>query len=522
MPVKAIRHKTGALFLSLLLALTPVAGAFLATLVVAEDAQARSRSSSGYSRPSGGFSARTPSVGSSSSRTPSVSGGYSRPSQGGFSFGAPSSPGDAALSRRSAGDALSRYRAQQQPPVAPTRPSGPDIRVPRSGGDYDYPRDGGWFGSRGWSPPRYAYGSRPSFGLWDGLFLWFLLDNLTSPGHAAWFYNHQSDPGVQAWRSEAERLAQDTPDLKSKLGQLDSQVAQMQGRPRDPDYIPPDVPAEVALADDVDRRTPGVALPAIGGVVPVVLIIGGGVLFILWRARRQAAGGRRSSAGDSNVGNIRSAAGIIRHKLSGEGYTPSLFRVGMAITLDPTPFILAQGATKVEPPTDVSGTNTLVSVEAVGTVTARGAAFHRLHLPEGRGFFQLHLDANSQPDECRFFRLYDEVVPASEEEWGFWLDPTEGMIGWPQFQTKDGKLYARVWSPGEARVEPVTITETMNTVQGMRILTQTAMLYAAPTGLTAPAPETEYLLAAVDEEEGQASVRLYAGIDVNPAALSLS
>jgi hypothetical protein len=28
---------------------------------------------------------------------------------------------------------------------------------------------------------------------------------------------------------------------------------------------------------------------------------------------------------------------------------------------------------------------------------------------------------------------------------GLWLDPAEGMIGWPSFQTKDGKMYGRAW-----------------------------------------------------------------------------
>ena len=48
------------------------------------------------------------------------------------------------------------------------------------------------------------------------------------------------------------------------------------------------------------------------------------------------------------------------------------------------------------------------------------------------------------------------------------------------------------------------------------------MLYAAPTGAAAPAPQTEYVLVAAVEAGGQAWVEVHAGIDVNPAALSLA
>jgi hypothetical protein len=48
------------------------------------------------------------------------------------------------------------------------------------------------------------------------------------------------------------------------------------------------------------------------------------------------------------------------------------------------------------------------------------------------------------------------------------------------------------------------------------------MLYAAPTGAAEPAPPTEYILVSAVEAEGQAWVEIAAGIDVNPATLSLA
>ena len=139
------------------------------------------------------------------------------------------------------------------------------------------------------------------------------------------------------------------------------------------------------------------------------------------------------------------AAAIAPPGLSGRGATR--FRVGQTIPLDPAPFLLAAGVTKVQPPPG-SG---MISVEAVGLLEDAGAQLHRLYLPGRTAFFQLHLGADGAPDECRYFSRLDEVQPADQAEWGQWLDPAQGMIGWPAFQTKDGKNYDRIWAPGQAR-----------------------------------------------------------------------
>ncbi len=62
-----------------------------------------------------------------------------------------------------------------------------------------------WYANRGWNIPHYAWSGPRHFGLWNGLFLWFLLSHLSRPGSAAFFYNHQNDPGYQQWRADAEQ-----------------------------------------------------------------------------------------------------------------------------------------------------------------------------------------------------------------------------------------------------------------------------------------------------------------------------
>ena len=56
----------------------------------------------------------------------------------------------------------------------------------------------------------------------------------------------------------------------------------------------------------------------------------------------------------------------------------------------------------------------------------------------------------------------------------------------------------------------------------MTLTSYECMLYRAATGLTAPAPETEYLLVSAVERDGQAWVEIAAGVDINPASLSLT
>ncbi|KAB0680157.1 DUF2491 family protein [Aureimonas leprariae] len=500
--------------------------------LLAASLDASARSSGGYSR-SGG-SSRTPSFGggyrgsSGGYRTPSTrsSGGYSRPSSS-FNrprYAPPASAGDSSFSRERSGTAFDDYRRQQQatpqPQYAP-RPQQPYSRRPTtrpdyapSGGWYGNNR-GGWYGDRGWAPPPYNVGNR-NFGIWDGLFLWALLSNLNRPGTGEWFHNNQNDPGYQEWRREAERQAQDNAELRTKLDELDRQLKERDGQPRTPGTLPADVPPEVAEAQPT--RTPDIGNAAndnsggTGLLLPILAVGVGGAAFFVWRRASRSGG----STVPSSSTPISTAGNILKRKMSGETYTPSKFRVGMTLSLDPTPFVLAGSAIKLP---ELSGQ---VSVTAIGRVMSGNTQLVRLYLPDGSSLVQLHLDASGDPDECRLFATIDEVTPADADEWGAWLDKNEGMIGWPDFQTKDGKTYDRVWSPSERRVEPRKFTETIEDLAGTRTVESEVMLYAAATGVPEPGPATEYIMVSALQDAGRASVEIRSGIDINPVTLQLA
>lgn len=484
------------------------------TIGFSSPADAQQRSSGGYSRPTsssgGSFGSSRPSVSSGMSRGGGGSfggsggsfgggGGYSRPSVaygGGASYGGRSySGGDAAINRQSSSDALRRYQQSQDAARRPNIPDPPvsqERRPPAVGygpgysGGYGTGYGGGWGGGM---PGYIQPGQR--FGMWDGIMLWSLLNSISQPGRGGWFYNNQNDPGYRAWRAQAEQAARDNADVRAKLDELDRQMAQMQGQPRTPG-APPPVPAPKQPEQAGD-----------GSLFMILLLMAAGFLVLmLWRRRSARAAAKAAAAGPPGL----------------SGSEQSRFRVGMTIPLDPTPFLLASGVTKVRPPGDGGAT---LSVAAIGLIVDSGVRLHRLYLPGGDGFLQLHLAADGSPDECRFYSRIDEISPSSPDEWGAWLDPDEGMIGWTEFQTKDGTVYGRVWSPGQGMVAPRQVTETLQDARGTTTRALSMMLYGAGTGARPPAPADEYILVEAVQQTGQAWVTIHAGIDINPATLSL-
>ncbi len=470
------------------------AAAWLASVggIVAVSSPAAAQSSGGYSRPGGGsFGGYGGSV-----RRPSIGGGYSRPSSSSFGaygggFGAYGG-GDLAISRRASSQALNNYRAAQAPPPNLTE------RRPSTGWD-----DSSWGTAplqrrpppAGWGGGAYApsYGrSAPRFGVWDAVLAWSLLNSLSRPQSVAYFQDNRDDPRYAQWRAEAERKAATDPAVATKLAELDTLMAQSKAQPARQPATPSD--SEGA-----------------GGMF-VVIFLGAAIFGGLWLLRRRAAA--VAGAGSIGVAGGRSVEAAPRG-LSGSA--ASRFRVGMTFPVDPAPFLLAAGTTKVKPPES----GRMISVEALGLITDGAVSLHRLYLPGRTAFFMLHLGRDGAPDECRYFSLLDQVTPASGDEWGFWLAPADGMIGWPQFQTKDGKTYDRVWAPGSGRVPPRQQEETLQDLTGITQRKIQAMLYGAHSGAPPPAPEVEYVLVCAIEQGDEAWIEVDAGIDINPAALTL-
>ena len=123
-----------------------------------------------------------------------------------------------------------------------------------SSSDY-YSRRTVFYDSYHWSAPGYAYRSYGSFGIWDGMMLWFMLDHIHDQQYAAMYYNHRDDPGMQQFRKEVDRLSAENADLKEKVKKLDesTKTFEQQGVKPDPSYVPADA-AGVALAATIAEK----------------------------------------------------------------------------------------------------------------------------------------------------------------------------------------------------------------------------------------------------------------------------
>ncbi len=224
-------------------------------------------SSGGYTKPGAAAgAASTPSASSPFAPPPST---LSPSAATSSSAAAPATPRpaasgfDRAAERQLSSQSYNRYRAEQdrfkaQPQGTLTGASDYSKHPIYSANaghyrSYDqvYAERDMWRGSHPWMAPAYAYRSAPSFGMWDALFLWMVLDKITEPSHAAVAYNNMNDPGFQAWRAEANRMAATDAELKAKLEVMDAKLTAMQGQPQKPGALPEGVPASVALAPAV-------------------------------------------------------------------------------------------------------------------------------------------------------------------------------------------------------------------------------------------------------------------------------
>lgn len=112
-----------------------------------------------------------------------------------------------------------------------------------------YDRRSSYYGSQGWnSPPAYVYGGSPSFGMWDTIFLYSILNNNANAGQFA--HNHENDADYRAWRKEADKLATDNAQLRDQLAAMDKGAADLKGTPVDPAALPKGVDPDIALSQD--------------------------------------------------------------------------------------------------------------------------------------------------------------------------------------------------------------------------------------------------------------------------------
>ena len=105
----------------------------------------------------------------------------------------------------------------------------------------------------GWNTPSYVYMGGPRYGMFDGLFLGYMLGHAFTPHYSAMAYHHRHDPGMKAYLEDMEAQAADNAEIRAQLDALNAEVARLEGTPIDPNYLPPGVDPDLVLAPDVVR-----------------------------------------------------------------------------------------------------------------------------------------------------------------------------------------------------------------------------------------------------------------------------
>ena len=199
------------------------------------------------------------------------------------------------------------------------------------------------------------------------------------------------------------------------------------------------------------------------------------------------------------------------------GSAATRFRVGMTLPVDPSPFLLAAGLTKVQP---LEGSG-MISVEVVGLLRDGAALLHRLYLPGGKvilpapsrrrwstGRMPLLLSTGrghpgGQPrvgSVARSGRRHDRMAVLSDQG----RQDVRTRLGAGQQPGSAAKNGGNAAIRRPRRATPIADDALRR-----------------PYRRHAARPETEYILVSAIDATGQAWVEIDAGIDINPAGLTL-
>jgi len=113
-----------------------------------------------------------------------------------------------------------------------------------------YHRRNVFYESYGYVPYPFIYTLFPRYGLWDVVFLGFMVERANEREYALMYYNHRNEEEMIQWRQDMDRVAVDNEELRDKLAVMDQQVADLEGTPVDSAYVPEDA-QDIALSPDV-------------------------------------------------------------------------------------------------------------------------------------------------------------------------------------------------------------------------------------------------------------------------------
>lgn len=213
-----------------------------------------------------------------------------------------------------------------------------------------------------------------------------------------------------------------------------------------------------------------------------------------------------------------------------EDKLPLGIHLGGKIQIEQTSFLLGR---KGEIPLQLESPGKELIVIAYGQIKYDNAKIYRIYLESvdssKEAILQI-VEEDGNISEVRLFRSIDEIYPADEDEWAFWLADDDGYIGLNEFSLKEDDFpdstppaYFRVWGDeSQYRVQPLEWIEFLHFAQDesqIMKITHQIMLYGR--WVNEDNDIAEYALLDMEESSEEACVNVFLGIEIEPAGIKM-
>ena len=191
--------------------------------------------------------------------------------------------------------------------------------------------------------------------------------------------------------------------------------------------------------------------------------------------------------------------------------TPFGLRIGAAVDIDTLPMRMHAAELHIELPQET------MIIAAQGYIDLGDSAYtHRYYTSDDtmiqvltvRGMEEQHVE------ELTLFVPYKSYYPDTDGAWAQWTAPG-GRLGAQRFRLDDGTEYGRIWfDTDEGYAEPVKFIESVYEdpdSDECSEVSHTVMLYGRNLE---EGTKNEYLLVSVEAYEGQRTVELMVGVDL--------
>ncbi len=191
--------------------------------------------------------------------------------------------------------------------------------------------------------------------------------------------------------------------------------------------------------------------------------------------------------------------------------TPLGLRIGAAVDIDTLPLRIHADDLHVELPDET------ILIVAQGYIELGDATYvHRYYAADDKMIQVLTVAGveDEHVEEITLYVPYKSYYPGTEGEWAQWTS-RGGKLGASTFRLEDGAEYTRVWfDTTDGYADPVEFTEAVYEDQDSdehRNSSQKTMLYGRNLE---EGKKNEYLLITVDSYDGEKTVELMVGVDL--------